>query len=268
MTHTTVFGPYNGPEQKNVETDLYSTINTLSVYAPVRRASVQVVDQAGAPVEGATVQFKVYNGAELFPLVTLKSDAGGRASIDTGRGDVMMWASLGDRYGYTKSTADDAEVKVVLDRTPGETYDETYTMMAPPEQPFNELPADVIAANAVRLAREDSIRNAYMATFAPPIYNRTEPQRWITQAQGNWREIEAFLHSAKPDAEFMNSLTAKDWREVSEATLDSFYPVNPRIGYEVIKPWLNTLRSTKTVSSSRLSASRGRASARPSARRS
>ncbi len=248
MTHSTVYGLYEGESP-------FKIINTLDVYAKTRMAEVTVVDQDGKPVEGAEVQFKVYNGADFYPISRSESDSQGKASVKTGYGDLLVWASVGNKYGYAKSSED--HITLVLTRTSGEEYTEEFTMAAPVEQPFRELPSDVVAKNAVRLAHEDSIRNAYMATFATREYSdgvaretgldSEQTWKWINGAQGNWREIEAFLHSAKPDAEFMNSLTAKDWREVSEATLASFYPVNPRIGYEVIKPWLKTLRSTKTV---------------------
>ncbi len=259
MTHTTVYGRYDGPEEKNLETPLYSVINTLSVYAPVRRAEVRVVDANGAPVEGATVSFEVYNSAELYPIVTLQSDAEGRAAIDTGKGDVMVWASKGDKYGYAKSGPEDTQTVVALSRTAGEEYVETFTMAAPPEQPFEELPAEMIAANDVRLAREDSIRNAYMATFPDEKYAakvaaetglpEDRVWKWLNGAQGNWQEIEAFIRSANT-AElegFMASLSAKDLRDTPAAVLRDFMTapmfVRPRIGLELITPWNSYFRA-------------------------
>ncbi len=274
MTHTTVYGRYNGPEEKNIETPLYSVINTLSVYAPVRRAAVQVVDATGIPVEGATVRFEVYNSAEMYSIVTLQSDAEGHVAIDTGKGDLLVWASKDDKYGYAKSAPEDTLTVVSLSRTPGEVYTETFTMAAPEEQPFSELPEEMIAANAVRLAHEDSIRNAYMATFPDKNYAAKVAEelglpveqvwKWLNYAQGNWREVEAFIRNANTSqlANFMSSLTQKDLRDTPAAVLADYMPsyvyqpiwrsavvpdenlkldvrnvVSPRIGRELLTSW-------------------------------
>ncbi len=260
MTHTTVYGLYNGPEEKNIETPLYSVINTLANYAAVRRAAVRVVDTEGNPVSDAAVKFKVYNYAELYPIVTLQSDGEGRAAIDTGMGDLMIWVSKGDNYGYVKSTPGDAEVTVVLDRRPGEAYSESYTMEAPPEKPFTELPAEKIAVNAVRLAYEDSLRNAYMATFPDEAYalglaaetglDGGQVWHYLHAAQGNWRDIERFIrgHGAQAFA-MLATLREKDIRDTPADVLDSYmgrtgdgddfwrYTASPRIGHELITPF-------------------------------
>ncbi|MCL2562209.1 MAG: transglutaminase-like domain-containing protein [Rikenellaceae bacterium] len=262
MTHTTVYGRYHGPEEQSVTTSLYSIINTLPVYAKVRRAEVRVVDEAGAPVEDARVQFKVYNWGDLHPIVTLRTDTDGRASTGTGYGDLMVWADKGDRYGYVKSGPEDQLVTLVLSRQPGEVYGSNFVMSPPAEQPFNELPAEKIAANAVRLAHNDSVRNAYMATFADEAYaHRVAAQagldagqtwHYLHTAQGNWQEIERFIRDRGADAfTLLSTLTEKDIRDTSAETLESHirryagrrlsneqlrYIFSPRIGTELITP--------------------------------
>lgn len=274
MTHTTVYGAYDGPEEKNVETPLYSVINTLSNYAKTRVAAVRVVDADGQPVEGARVQFKVYNYAELYPIVTVQSDAEGRAAINTGFGDLMVWADKDGVYGYAKSEPGSGEVTVALVARPGKEWRESYVMAAPPEQPFNELAPEKIAANAVRLAYEDSLRNAYMATFPDEAYAQrvaaetgldgAEVWRYLHAAQGNWREIEAFIRQYGQRAlAMLATLRDKDIRDtpaeylsghlkghegertmitsasIPEKDVDDILwkEVNsPRIGYELITP--------------------------------
>ncbi|MFT3995040.1 MAG: transglutaminase domain-containing protein, partial [Dysgonomonas sp.] len=73
MVHTNVFGLYNGPEEKNVQTELYSVINLLANYADTRPVKVKVVDSNQNVVEGATVKFQVYNYAELYSIATTKT---------------------------------------------------------------------------------------------------------------------------------------------------------------------------------------------------
>ncbi len=268
MVHTTVYGLYNGPEEKNVQTPLYSRINVLSNYAPTRTVKAKVVDAHGAPVEGATVKFKVYNYAELYPLSENKSAADGTASIVSGMGDVVVWATKDNAYGYSKSTADSTEVTIRLEHKQGAAYEETFVMNVPAEQKAMALPADKVAANAVRLAREDSIRNAYMKTFATKEYadelakktnlNNTEVWKYLQLAQGNWREISVFIETNKQNHylfPFLSTLTDKDLRDTPAAYLQDHlqeapillaytpdniiipYVLSPRIATELIKPW-------------------------------
>lgn len=270
MTHATVYGLYNGPEEKNIETPLYSVINTLSNYAATRRASVTVVDVDGKTVPGARVQFKVYNYAELYPLATLQSDSEGKATVKTGLGDLMVWANKGDAYGYVKSKPGEAEITVVLERKPGDPYTETYALAAPDEQPFNELPEEKTAANTIRLAFEDSLRNAYMATFPTKEYARKVAQEtgldedrvWhcLYAAQGNWLEIEKLIReNGQAALQILATLREKDLRDTPADYLKSYlrepatdagyltgddsenilwkYILSPRISYERIAPF-------------------------------
>lgn len=269
MTNTTVYGLYNGPEDKNVETPLYSVINTLDNYARTRKLEVRVVDETGNPVEGARVKYQVYNYAQLSTIVTLASDAEGKSSLTTGFGDIMVRADRDGAYGYVKSGPEDNQITITLDRRAGEAYEEEFIMNAPAEQPFNELPEEKIAENAARLAAEDAIRNAYMATFPDRDYTdrladalglaRDRVWYYINTAQGNWRDIERLItENAKNPVldDFIMSLREKDLRDTPADYLSAHlnaelpagaddpqtptgarYVLSPRIEYELITPW-------------------------------
>ncbi len=259
MTHTTVYGLYNGPEEKNIETPLYSVINTLANYAQTRRMDVRVLDMYGDPVGDATVKFKVYNSAQLYPIVTMQSDDEGRAAINTGMGDLMIWASKGDNYGYAERGPEATEATVMLNYRPGEHYSTSFTMKAPPEKPFSELPEEKIAANAVRLAYEDSLRNAYMATFPDEVYAQkvagetgldgAQVWRYLDASQGNWCDIEKFIRDHGRQAlKMLATLRDKDLRDTPADVLETYmgrpdddnfwrWTASPRIGYELITPF-------------------------------
>ena len=274
MVHTNVFGLYDGPEENNNKTELYSTINLTTNYAETRVLDVLVVDENEQPVKDATVQFKVYNYSEFYPIVKSKSDAGGKASIITGYGDVLVWASIGDRYGYVKSAADVNSVKVILNRVQGTEYDEMIEMNPPKERTVEALSEDKIKTNAVRLAQEDSIRNAYMSTFAGEAeaeslaqktnFDKQKLSNYLTAAQGNWKEIYSFIESEKDNQylfPFLESLLDKDLRDtpaaylrdhisdvgkVKEGTPENMiaeYILSPRIGLELITPWRKKLQN-------------------------
>ncbi|MDR1865625.1 MAG: transglutaminase-like domain-containing protein [Bacteroidales bacterium] len=268
MVHTNVFGLYGGPEEKNAQTPLYATINLLGNYAATRRVAVRVTDVQDQPVEGATVKFKVYNYAELYPIAKGASAADGTASILSGNGDLVIWASKGNMYGYAKSSPAQDTVVVKLNRTAGECYHEVYTLDVPPEQSVTPPPQEKKAANDRRLAQEDSIRNAYMNTFMPPSdaagKTSTEHQEksFLHKAQGNWREIADFMRTETgyPYLSFLASLSDKDLRDTpadflrdhirngakADASISEDIYIHkilsPRIALEQIKPWRSFFR--------------------------
>lgn len=279
MVHTNVFGKYNGQEEKNKETDLYSTINLLSNYTDVRKSLVKIVDKQGNPIKGATVKFNVYNYAELYPIVTSKTNIEGKASIITGKGDVFVWATDGNLYGYTISKADSKELTIVLDQEKGKEYAETLVLNPPVPQKIKDLAPEKIAANASRLAHEDSIRNAYMGTFIDKNtsailakdmgLNADSTWTYLNMSQGNWQEILCFISKNKSKPllfPFLSSLTAKDLRDTPCSSLtDHFdfserkgyfdnvpqemiaqYVYSPRIDLELIRPWRFYLQKTIT----------------------
>ena len=100
---TKAFGDYDGPEEKIDHTAVNTTINVTSNYAPTGEAEVIVTDKEGNPVDDATVIFSLYNYAEYNPVAVKKSDANGRASLTTGIGDLIVWATDGNRFGFAKA---------------------------------------------------------------------------------------------------------------------------------------------------------------------
>lgn len=275
MVHTNVFGPYNGKEEKNYETELYSIINLLPNYTETRKVAVQVVDKDSRPVSGATVKFNVYNYAEFYPVATVKTDSEGRASITSGYGDLFVWATDGNSFGYKKSTPDDSKSVIVLNETEGTQYDKSLVMNAPAPQPVKEIDAAKVAANAVRLAYEDSVRNAYMKTFINEKYvqiiandmglDAGQMSAFLQKAQGNWQDIACFITQKKDEAllfPYLESVSDKDLRDtpchiltehfdmakrmgVFSNVPDSLiakYVYSPRIGRELIRPWRSQLQ--------------------------
>jgi transglutaminase-like putative cysteine protease len=259
MVHTNVFGLYTGPEEKNRETPLYSIINLLGNYAETRVVKVQVTDKNGQPVEGVRVQFKVYNYAEFYTIAESITDKEGKTSIVSGKGDLMIWANNEDYYGYKKSEPQDEITVIELNRQPDRDYEESLVMNVPQEQPVKELSTEKIAANAVRLASEDSIRNAYMNTFIKEEaarqlaqqnqLNPDEVWKYLNRSQGNWQEISRFILQEKDNPllfPFLATLNEKDLRDtpadyltdhINSGNSDVAYISSPRIEWELIQPW-------------------------------
>lgn len=279
MVHTNVFGLYNGPEEKNVQTGLYSVINLLGNYTATRDVKVKVVDEAGKPVPGATVNFNVYNYAEFYPVAKSITKEDGSASIVSGMGDILVWANKDDIYGYAKSTPDGGELTVTLKEKQGGEFEESIIMEAPAEQSVKELSAEKIAGNAKRLAHEDSIRNGYMNTFINEAdarkfagennLNADKTWEYLSKSQGNWQEISVFLKSQNGNGylyPFIESLKDKDLRDTPAGYLSDHLIVNgswpggipdfhkryaqyilsPRIGLELIRPWRGYFKKVLT----------------------
>ncbi len=172
LMHTKVFGRYFGPEEVMYRTPRYTEINVIDNYAPTAEINVKVEDENGKAVEGAKVEFKLYNYAEFYSVAKKVSDSEGHASLTAGKGDMIVWASKNGRFGYEKvSFGKDAAVTVVLDKKAEGSYDIDVT---PPSEGANipEVSAELQARTDIRLAQEDSIRNAYVATFADEATSR------------------------------------------------------------------------------------------------
>jgi hypothetical protein len=239
----------------------------LENYAETRKVKVRVVDENNRPVENAKVRFQVYNYAELYSLTESTTGKDGEVSIVSGKGDLMIWASKENRYGYRKSEPQDELTIVKLERNPGAAYSEDFVMNVPPEQPVKGLAPEKIAANAIRLAYEDSVRNAYMNTFMTQEQafrlageyqlNKDEVWKYLNLSQGNWQEMSNFIIKEKvnPDLfSFLAALSAKDIRdtpadyliarlqnkEVKKGMPEDMivrYIFSPRIESELIKLW-------------------------------
>lgn len=280
LVHTNVFGKYNGPEDKMLNDKLYSIINVLDTYANTRRLKVKVVDpKNNEPVKDASVKFEVYNYAEFSTIANLKTDAEGMVELQTNaEGDLLVWVEKDKLFGQKKIEKDDINTTITLtDVLPSE--EQVFVMHVPQPQPIKELTKEQIAENAKRLAHEDSIRNAYMSTFIKEIdaknfakkYNIDETKVWdlLSQSQGNWKDIEAFIkdNNASPYVlDFLYAVNDKDLRDTPQSFLqDHFenvetlgikegtpksllvdYVYSPLVSFELIRPWRSQLQKQFT----------------------
>lgn len=166
LMNTTVLGKYDGPEQVLVQRDRQTTINTTEIYAPTARTRVEVLDESGRRVEGASIRFGLYNYAEFYPIYSTKTDEKGGAELVSGKGDMLVWAAKDGKYGFAKVSAG-AQSKawnVVLKYESGAEIEADFDIV-PPKGSAVSIKVDPAAeaANNRRLAYEDSLRNARAA---------------------------------------------------------------------------------------------------------
>ena len=252
LMHTKVFGNYDGPEEVMSQTECYTEINVTKNYAPVGKAFVKVLGKDGNAVEGANVEFKIYNYAEFYTVSNKFTDAEGITSLEAGLGDLLAWGYKDNVYGFTKCSIAKGDTAIlVLDKEPGKSYSLDMEIIPPMER--NTVPTlsdEQIAENARRLAYEDSLRNVYIATFdnSTPI---------LTKSRGNHKEIKGFLeytNNSERANSLLNVISDKDLRDISFATLKEIYDntpenaglsadfynryiLNPRVANEMVLPY-------------------------------
>ena len=212
MVHSNAFGRYKGEEEINYNGSLYAKINMLSNYAETRKITATVADADGKPVAGATVKFKLYNYSEYYPIAEAVTDAQGQASLTTGLGDLLVWASKGGKYDYAKIDVRQSDkITLKLTRTEGMEYIENLEINPPVGKMMkDEATPEEVAANNRRLQQEDSLRNAYWQTFPTnvetchgtspqlqPNPNLSDEQAWeiIHKSEGNYAEIIKFINN-------------------------------------------------------------------------
>jgi len=271
LMHTKVFGRYNGPEEVMCRTPRYTEINVIDNYAPTAKADVTVVDADGKPVADAKVEFKVYNYAEFYTVASKQTDTAGKTFLTAGKGDMLVWASKEGKFGYSKlSFGKENEVTVILDKTAGEAYTVDIDIIPPVESAnMPEVTPEQREENNRRIALEDSIRNAYVATFMTAESARKfakehqldedDVAKLLVASRGNHATIREFISGLSSDKskrdgiDLLQQISAKDLRDVSLEVLtdhltnshdigtkdDHFrrFVLNPRVSNEMITPY-------------------------------
>lgn len=267
LMHTKVFGRYNGPEEIMLETPNYTEINVTENYAPIAKALVTVKDRNGQPVTGARVEFKVYNYAEFYTVATKYTDASGQVSLMAGKGDMLVWASDKGTFGFSKlSFSKQPELTLTLDKKEGDIFEEDIDIVPPVENPIlPEVTPEQRAENDRRMMQEDSIRNAYVATFptaeqADSIiaclkgksgsFVRKALASFLVESRGNHDVLVRFLNEADRQGKLMKGaallsvLTKKALRDVPyEVLIDHLLNTKdvPNYLYDCVIPSLRCM---------------------------
>ena len=276
LMHTRVFGQYPGPEQILGVQQGITEINVTDNYVPVRESTVTVLDNAGRPVKGITVEYKIYNYAEFYTAARLKTDAHGKTMLKTGQGDMLAWATDGKYFGF--SLVNSTNTVLRLNHKIGEEFSIDLDIVPPVENPIpSKATEEQIAENARRFERENQMRANYEAGFwGGRFCERTKndlpdyltPEQlagavnYLEKAEGNWQAVFDYL-TAVPAARIDEALALlgvisdKDLRDTpsrvlittlnhTEAQPDNSlyteYVLNPRISNELLSDYRMTMR--------------------------
>ncbi len=249
MVHSKAFGRYHGDEEVVKQTALYSELNLLSHYAPTRHVTATVCGPDGKPLPGARVKFKMYNYAEYYTLANYETDGQGQAGLTTGLGDILVWATDGTRYTFSKlDVRKDSTITLTLSDQSDQSDQSDIVLLdiVPPVPGTAKVtPSDeAVARNARRLAYEDSLRNAYTATFpTKDNFKSYLPKDWlwrqdkfsdaqvweiIHKSEGNYAEIYKFFEhwgapfrSGEHIYDYLKSFSDKDLRDITADVLQA-----------------------------------------------
>lgn len=248
LVNTTVFGDYTGPEETLLKDSLYTRINVLENYAPVKQVFAKVVEQNGKTVDSAVVEFQLYNYAEFYPLHRTFTDKKGICSFKTGFGDLLVWAAKGGRYGYGKldvRTTDTITLELLTERPPSSSVRLSFS---PPKE--EEISVNVSDSarklNSEKLVMEDKLRSAYEATFIDSLKSlrfarliKLNPDSlwyFLHSSRGNWRELTEFITGVNDTDRHLifplfSHISEKDLRDVTPDVLsDAILTFNLQVG--------------------------------------
>lgn len=263
LMHTKAFGDYRGPEEVMLRTTNYTEINLIDNYGSSARIDINIVDDQGKPVDGARVDFKIYNYAEFYSAVTKYSGADGKTFLTAGKGDMLVWASHQGKYGFTKASfGKDKTLTIQLnhavDTKQENFFRDSFNIVPPPERAnLPAVTAEQKAKNDARLAYEDSLRHAYLATFYTAekareviaqrgIAKGEEAERlaeFLVKSRGNHAVILSFIEKHRDSigrtVNLLSSLSDKDLRDMPMEILEDSYgaksnQISPRVESEMI----------------------------------
>ena len=274
LMHTKVFGRYDGPEEVVGVTPNHTEINVILNYAPeAASVAVNVVDADGNPVEGAKVEYKIYNYSEFNTVAYKTTDVAGHTALTAGLGDMMIYASKDGKFGFAKVTyGKDEAVTIKLEYEEGSRISHIEMEVVPPVENARlpEVSDEQRAANTRRMEYEDSLRNAYVATFYDlPRSNElaeschldaSRVAKIMVASRGNHSEIESFIRKAvsaglgEVALDLLETLTEKDLRDTPVSVLadhlDNRIPggddnkvLCPRVETELLTPYRASLKS-------------------------
>lgn len=263
---TNVTGFYDGPEEQIAQTPISTVINVTENYAPVILSKVFVTDTQGNPLENVDVTFSLYNYAEFYPLAIKKTDKTGMAQFKSGCGDMIVWATDGNNFNFSKLTAGDT-LHLSIDKYLNPTGSYDFDLIPPPSGGnLPEVSEESARLNELRKAYEDSIRLSYVNTFlssdkalqiCQQIGINPVAADYLVKARGNHRLIESFLKQTPEQLReravaLLGVISEKDLHDVSPDVLEDHlihtigdessplfipYVLNPRIEYEMLHPF-------------------------------
>jgi len=250
MVHTKSFGAPLGNENYINMHNAFTEVNNLPKYALTKRIFVKIVDKSGIAVSNANVEYQLYNYAEFYPIAVVPTNAKGLSQLETGLGDLLIWAYKGNEFGYRKISVSETDTLLLeLSGEPEVNYSIDMDLNVPVIRPPLPVPsAQMVGQNAIRIAEENLTRQKYIDTWM----NKQDAKLLsvklgidtgrtsviISRSMGNYKEVSSFL-AKTPDSlrktalEMLEILPDKDLRDTKEKILSDHINKSLRV------PWLS-----------------------------
>ena len=263
MVHSRVFGKYNGDEEVINAQEKYTKVNVLKTYAPVKNIFVKLEDANDNPIQNAVVEFQLYNYAEYYPIAKKETDITGIASIETGLGDLLVWARKDNLFSYKKISVSETDT-LVLSLTESDFTERTieWDLIPPIAREPKKVSEEGKQENERRLKEEDIIREQFITSFIDDQAVKSfsneinldyeECKKILNLSRGNWEEIYSFMKEAVDTnptyvLDFLNQLSKKDLRDANSDNLIGLYKSSMQYASEsplfipyILNPRFNT----------------------------
>ena len=277
LVHTKSFGISHGNENAINSYDNFTDVNNLAKYAITKKLFIKVLDKDNLPVSDALVEYQLYNYAEFYPLAVVPTNELGISQLETGLGDLLIWAHKGNKFDFKKISVGETDTLILILNREGEAKISTsidLELDVPViRSPLPVPPKELIEKNSERFTGENNIRQKYIESWMKPaevkrlaLKLKTDTGRVdkvIVRSMGNYEEISSFMlqttDSLLPYAmSLLEVLPDKDLRDVKKDILSDHlnncsvpgkvsaeydsktfieYVLNPRVANEMLVPW-------------------------------
>jgi len=276
LVHSRTFFDYGMKDEEIIGNQgICLLYNQTSRYAETGAASIAVRHKDGRPAEGARVSFQVINMASLVQIAEVVTDSCGRASLNMGCGSVHAEVFLDGMYGEA-----DLIVK------PGTTTERIITLSNElPSNQISDLDFIAPAAGSKNMpiltdaqqrekrsiiAQAKEKRDKKLQSYWNEEYDRypQDVKEMFHLAGGNAEEIRAFYDEKPEDLKMLatlllKALSKKDYKDLKAEMLNKHfcgalcldikhdemfvsYVMCPRIGYEILEDWRDTINKAFT----------------------
>lgn len=254
MVHSRLFDIFPAENEVVIDReDAAVTLNQTARYAKVKTITVNVKDQDGQPMKNAMVLFQVLNMGEYYSMARVKTNEAGAASLLTGFGTlrIQVLSENGEYNVITDMdtrTADELDV-VLASQLPAEDWKQV-DIIAPVDTPVNtDMPTpEQKEIGSRRLKEAAQIRKAKKENWVNP-----EKVKFLEKEedQALRQEMMAQL-SEKDETDCICSILeehleyAKAYAGQMEPALFAKYVLNPRVEYELLRPYRKGILSYLT----------------------
>ncbi len=273
LVNTKSFGASSGSENILNSFEKYTEVNSLPKYAITKQIYVRALDHSGMPVEGAAIEYQLYNYAEFYPLTTVLTDRNGFSSFETGLGDLLLWGRKEDNFDFRKiSVAETDTIELSLENRSLDNLSIDLDLSVPVKRAPQAGPtAEKSDDNDEKIKNENRIRQEYIDSWikmreavavAMDLGMDTSLVADIlTRSMGNYSNIISFLKNVpdtlgSPALELLRVIADKDLRDTRKnVLLDHLvnlnntgfcrwgdplfvtFVLNPRISNEILSSW-------------------------------